>query len=133
MLIFTKMATIKPAQGAVSTRFLVVLSLVVVAGLVALMLTESPQEVSNVTPGGGDPDKASGFPINSSDSTKEPSLAPPPAFLFRTEFDRSEEHTSELQSRENLVCRLLLEKKKKQSDIDQQRNKKKEKVRKIIK
>src|SRR5207302_10632140 len=32
---------------------------------------------------------------------------------------RSEEHTSELQSRENLVCRLLLEKKKK---------KKKEKV-----
>src|SRR5690606_40951121 len=30
-------------------------------------------------------------------------------FMFR----RSEEHTSELQSRENLVCRLLLEKKKK--------------------
>src|SRR5690606_3602797 len=27
---------------------------------------------------------------------------------------RSEEHTSELQSRENLVCRLLLEKKKRQ-------------------
>src|SRR5690606_41957274 len=26
--------------------------------------------------------------------------------------DRSEEHTSELQSRENLVCRILLEKKK---------------------
>src|SRR5690606_40937294 len=30
---------------------------------------------------------------------------------------RSEEHTSELQSRENLVCRLLLEKKKKQSSV----------------
>src|SRR5690606_32419391 len=30
-------------------------------------------------------------------------------------FERSEEHTSELQSRENLVCRLLLEKKKKNS------------------
>src|SRR5690606_40332390 len=29
---------------------------------------------------------------------------------------RSEEHTSELQSRENLVCRLLLEKKKKHSN-----------------
>src|SRR5690606_41328659 len=29
---------------------------------------------------------------------------------------RSEEHTSELQSRENLVCRLLLEKKKKQEE-----------------
>src|SRR5438874_7264748 len=28
--------------------------------------------------------------------------------------DRSEEHTSELQSRRDLVCRLLLEKKKKQ-------------------
>src|SRR5690606_40174604 len=28
---------------------------------------------------------------------------------------RSEEHTSELQSRENLVCRLLLEKKKKRA------------------
>src|SRR5690606_40224596 len=27
-------------------------------------------------------------------------------------WERSEEHTSELQSRENLVCRLLLEKKK---------------------
>src|SRR5690606_42071903 len=34
---------------------------------------------------------------------------------FRT-IDRSEEHTSELQSRENLVCRLLLEKKKKQEN-----------------
>src|SRR5690606_41522122 len=30
---------------------------------------------------------------------------------------RSEEHTSELQSRENLVCRLLLEKKKKKGGI----------------
>src|SRR5690606_39878481 len=30
-----------------------------------------------------------------------------------TQSTRSEEHTSELQSRENLVCRLLLEKKKK--------------------
>src|SRR6202521_3494878 len=31
---------------------------------------------------------------------------------------RSEEHTSELQSPQNLVCRLLLEKKKKQQDSD---------------
>src|SRR5690349_24192727 len=30
---------------------------------------------------------------------------------------RSEEHTSELQSRRDLVCRLLLEKKKKKKDI----------------
>src|SRR5690606_41999870 len=32
---------------------------------------------------------------------------------------RSEEHTSELQSRENLVCRLLLEKKKKTEEPEQ--------------
>src|SRR5688572_31413839 len=30
--------------------------------------------------------------------------------------DRSEEHTSELQSQSNLVCRLLLEKKKKKKE-----------------
>src|SRR3712207_8702856 len=32
--------------------------------------------------------------------------------LVETNFSRSEEHTSELQSRQYLVCRLLLEKKK---------------------
>src|SRR3989442_3052452 len=32
---------------------------------------------------------------------------------------RSEEHTSELQSRPHLVCRLLLEKKKKKAALDQ--------------
>src|SRR5260370_23185214 len=36
----------------------------------------------------------------------------------RVTFPRSEEHTSELQSHLNLVCRLLLEKKKKSNDID---------------
>src|SRR5690606_40745177 len=38
-------------------------------------------------------------------------MSDPTAHLPRS---RSEEHTSELQSRENLVCRLLLEKKKNQ-------------------
>src|SRR2546428_8570615 len=33
-------------------------------------------------------------------------------WLFSTQTWRSEEHTSELQSRSDLVCRLLLEKKK---------------------
>src|SRR5258706_11105736 len=33
-------------------------------------------------------------------------------FCYRPAIDRSEEHTSELQSLTNLVCRLLLEKKK---------------------
>src|SRR3712207_7957828 len=33
-------------------------------------------------------------------------------FLLLNRYERSEEHTSELQSRQYLVCRLLLEKKK---------------------
>src|SRR5690606_26819839 len=37
---------------------------------------------------------------------------PPLSLPLAVDHDRSEEHTSELQSRENLVCRLLLEKKK---------------------
>src|SRR2546429_5855862 len=44
----------------------------------------------------------------------------PPVFVSvekgRSRFTRSEEHTSELQSRLHLVCRLLLEKKKKLED-----------------
>src|SRR5437870_10705356 len=39
----------------------------------------------------------------------------PPHFVRRGGLARSEEHTSELQSRGHLVCRLLLEKKKKQT------------------
>src|SRR2546427_6142825 len=35
------------------------------------------------------------------------------------DYARSEEHTSELQSQSNLVCRLLLEKKKNMSDPEQ--------------
>src|SRR5688572_31319116 len=35
--------------------------------------------------------------------------------LARAKVGRSEEHTSELQSQSNLVCRLLLEKKKKKT------------------
>src|SRR5687768_18363109 len=38
-----------------------------------------------------------------------------PAHIARAETRRSEEHTSELQSRLHLVCRLLLEKKNRQS------------------
>src|SRR2546430_3411036 len=47
-----------------------------------------------------------------------PTLPLPPLFITTTqqasayELERSEEHTSELQSQSNLVCRLLLEKKK---------------------
>src|SRR5207302_10063719 len=41
-----------------------------------------------------------------------PSRRREPRSVARVRATRSEEHTSELQSRENLVCRLLLEKKK---------------------
>src|SRR2546421_7931764 len=37
--------------------------------------------------------------------------------LVKQNLDRSEEHTSELQSRSDLVCRLLLEKKKQTKHI----------------
>src|SRR3989442_13601831 len=42
-----------------------------------------------------------------------PSVTRPGSSRRRTAVRRSEEHTSELQSRPHLVCRLLLEKKKK--------------------
>src|SRR2546429_5459731 len=41
-----------------------------------------------------------------------PSASAMATSLLTAPFDRSEEHTSELQSRLHLVCRLLLEKKK---------------------
>src|SRR5690606_42120611 len=41
-----------------------------------------------------------------------PGSGRPSSFSCTATSARSEEHTSELQSRENLVCRLLLEKKK---------------------
>src|SRR2546422_7838668 len=50
------------------------------------------------------------------DARRQPGVnvfeAPPPGIAFRGGVQRSEEHTSELQSRLHLVCRLLLEKKK---------------------
>src|SRR5215475_14807006 len=48
----------------------------------------------------------------------------------RPPHSRSEEHTSELQSRENLVCRLLLEKKKKKKNKTNSKKKKKNKKKK---
>src|SRR5256886_6889580 len=46
-----------------------------------------------------------------------PAVAGEPIRVLYVQMDgtRSEEHTSELQSQSNLVCRLLLEKKKKQN------------------
>src|SRR5256885_11127927 len=50
--------------------------------------------------------------INESDMTLMPDPATATIDPFFAETTRSEEHTSELQSPCNLVCRLLLEKKK---------------------
>src|SRR5690349_23018981 len=45
-----------------------------------------------------------------------------PAISLRTSASRrSEEHTSELQSRRDLVCRLLLEKKKKKKEYNRRK------------
>src|SRR5690625_6067698 len=49
----------------------------------------------------------------SSKVIKPPSTPPKPTARLSRKLPRSEEHTSELQSRGHLVCRLLLEKKKK--------------------
>src|SRR5256886_7423736 len=46
--------------------------------------------------------------------TSLPVITPRPLWRSRS---RSEEHTSELQSQSNLVCRLLLEKKKKRGYV----------------
>src|SRR5690606_40592322 len=51
-------------------------------------------------------------PGNHSAAALDAPVRPPPRYEYRPADSRSEEHTSELQSRENLVCRLLLEKKK---------------------
>src|SRR5256886_8768761 len=44
-------------------------------------------------------------------------LCSPRGWPTRSRRSRSEEHTSELQSQSNLVCRLLLEKKKKKKPL----------------
>src|SRR5690606_19077385 len=56
--------------------------------------------------------EAVGWKFTSIDSPR-PRKFRPRREILPVEHHRSEEHTSELQSRENLVCRLLLEKKKK--------------------
>src|SRR5438477_9166499 len=55
----------------------------------------------------------------------------PNSEIGRRHHDRSEEHTSELQSHVNLVCRLLLEKKKKKKK--NKKTKKEHKMTKTIK
>src|SRR5690348_17779296 len=70
------------------------------------------QQATLTSPGGqmrltyiGDPGRV--YPM-----LQPPARDPEPGVTYDLDFDRSEEHTSELQSPVHLVCRLLLEKKK---------------------
>src|SRR3712207_8025724 len=65
------------------------------------------------------PDRPDGRGVALRDRRQADHLHPPLERLHRERarlVERSEEHTSELQSRQYLVCRLLLEKKKKIKD-----------------
>src|SRR5690606_39570549 len=77
----------------------------------------APPPADHGSPTGGRSDRRSpaarspgpALPLQGHWPTGPGTAAPAPAEIASR---RSEEHTSELQSRENLVCRLLLEKKK---------------------
>src|SRR5579872_7526048 len=75
------------------------------------------------------PPRSTLFPYTTLFRSRTP---PSPEGVLQIDFDydfktRSEEHTSELQSRPHLVCRLLLEKKKKKKKIHLILKKKKKK------
>src|SRR6266536_6559634 len=63
-----------------------------------------------------------------SDCVVQPSILP----NDRAQAPRSEEHTSELQSRVEIVCRLMLEKKKKHVDVILEAKRKQQRGRKFI-
>src|SRR5438105_6282685 len=56
---------------------------------------------------------ASDVPVSSAKAFSKACVRDPAVIHAESSVSRSEEHTSELQSRVDLVCRLLLEKKKK--------------------
>src|SRR2546422_5962714 len=68
---------------------------------------------------GGDLDVGDAHPIALKSAFHDRQLRPGPRGPGRSWRSRSEEHTSELQSRLHLVCRLLLEKKKKTNMLDE--------------
>src|SRR2546430_9061575 len=61
------------------------------------------------------------WPIPGQEKIFSTSTAPVSTFAKTSPSTRSEEHTSELQSQSNLVCRLLLEKKKNNKGKSQSR------------
>src|SRR2546422_5093697 len=80
-----------------------------------------PTRSSSAGDGRGSPAAARTSPICSAMVASEVRWAKASG-LSQTSWMRSEEHTSELQSRLHLVCRLLLEKKKKKSNHTQDHN-----------
>src|SRR2546422_8348746 len=69
----------------------------------------SPQQTVSLA-GIADGDATQNQPLTVTATSSNPSVVPNPSVNYTS--PRSEEHTSELQSRLHLVCRLLLEKKK---------------------
>src|SRR3712207_8411615 len=57
------------------------------------------------------------FTSDSDELVRDDDNARPDVFRLDRKTDRSEEHTSELQSRQYLVCRLLLEKEKRSIEV----------------
>src|SRR3712207_8573975 len=68
-------------------------------------------------PASSPPGSGAGGAWPSSSSASSSSWTPPTSPRTSTRSPRSEEHTSELQSRQYLVCRLLLEKKNKLQQV----------------
>src|SRR5688572_32594628 len=73
------------------------------------------------SPGSADADATRTMSASSAVTTPRPGKSCGERRPSRAPGNRSEEHTSELQSQSNLVCRLLLEKKKKESLTDDAR------------
>src|SRR3712207_8239133 len=79
-----------------------------------LFRSETPRRRSVAVPPGPSDGQSgrSGASSNSKTSPRSSRAVNPSSCRSEMGKDRSEEHTSELQSRQYLVCRLLLEKKK---------------------
>src|SRR2546422_2476125 len=89
-----------PRYGAVRVLFLEALGGIVIMGVVLTLSGHAPTPPPSAAAWGGVAGLTAGSVLAAN-------------FLFFAAVKRSEEHTSELQSRLHLVCRLLLEKKKK--------------------
>src|SRR5690606_5243778 len=100
-----------PAFLKLFSRFLVACSPCLPILLRTLLAWSTALTIISITSDIHSPPSSSFYHLSENIAFSFPS--PSPSYSLR-----SEEHTSELQSRENLVCRLLLEKQKVLSDSD---------------